>query len=123
MRIVLLIGSGGFIGSVLRYLSAQYIEKKHLSAYPFGTFAVNITGCFLIGILLALSHKNAMDQDWKMFLITGLCGGFTTFSAFSSETVELMHQGNSLLAFSYVALSIILGLLATVSGYALAKYI
>ena len=93
MRILLLIGTGSFIGGVLRYLLSQFIQTKFLSAFPFGTLGVNIIGCFTIGLVFALSERTNMSPEMRLFLATGICGGFTTFSAFSNETFSLMRDG------------------------------
>jgi len=116
MKIVALIGIGSFIGGVLRYLLSIGVQSKFLSAFPFGTFAVNILGCFVIGIIFALGDKMNLSTEWRLFLATGICGGFTTFSAFSMESLALLRDGQFLYAFSYIALSILLGLLAVYLG-------
>lgn len=114
-----MIGAGGFMGSVCRYLLAQFVQGKFLSAFPFGTLVVNITGCFVIGLVYAASDRGAINSDWRLFLATGICGGFTTFSAFSNETVALLRGGQTLYAFSYVAASVVIGLAATFTAIAL----
>src|SRR5579863_3447903 len=113
MRIALMIGAGGFIGSVCRYLLAQAVQGRFLSAFPFGTLTVNIVGCFVIGLIFAASDKGVLSAEWRLFLATGICGGFTTFSAFSIETVSLLRGGQMGYALSYVAASVLLGLSAT----------
>jgi CrcB protein len=88
-------------------------------AFPLGTFIVNITGCFAIGIFYAMAEKQHwMTPEWRLFLITGLCGGYTTFSTFSYEAVELFKQGNYVYFLLYALLSMLLGLAATVAGFA-----
>src|SRR5688572_28175231 len=121
MRILLLIGTGGFIGSVLRYLLSLSIQNKALSAFPYGTFAVNVLGCFAIGVIFALAEKGNLSNEWRLFLATGICGGFTTFSAFSLETITLIRDGEMTQAFLYILSSIALGLAATFLGIALMK--
>jgi len=123
MRILLLIGTGSFIGGVLRYALSQFIQTKFLSAFPFGTFAVNIIGCFAIGMVFALSEKTNMSPEMRLFLATGICGGFTTFSAFSNETFSLMRDGQLFYASAYITSSVLFGLLATFIGYSLLKLI
>lgn len=114
----LLVGAGGAIGSMLRYAVALVITNK---LFPVTTFIVNIAGSFLIGIFLGMTLKNGLSNyGWK-FLATGLCGGFTTFSALSLEGVELLQQQRYLIFTLYFLLSVILGLAATYSGYALIK--
>jgi len=121
MKVMLLIGTGGFIGSVLRYLASQYIQVRHLTSFPYGTLTVNVVGCFLIGLLFGLTLKGNLSSEWRMFLATGVCGGFTTFSAFSNETIELMREEQVLIAIAYVFASVLLGLSATFIGIALTK--
>lgn len=121
MRILLLIGTGGFIGSVLRYVITQSVHNKFLSAFPYGTLAVNILGCFAIGMIFSLAEKGNLPHEWRLFLVTGICGGFTTFSAFSIETLSLMRDGHMLPAILYVAASVLLGLLATFLGLSIVK--
>jgi len=121
MRILLLIGTGSFIGGVFRYSLSQFIQTRFLSAFPFGTLGVNIIGCFVMGFVFALSERTNMTSELRLFLATGLIGGFTTFSAFSNETFGLMRDGQLWYALAYIAASILLGLLATFFGYSLLK--
>jgi CrcB protein len=123
MRILLLVGTGGFIGSVCRYLMAQFVQGKFLSAFPFGTLSVNLLGCFIIGLVFGLSERGNLNSDWRLFLATGICGGFTTFSSFSNETVALLRGGQTAYALSYVLGSIILGVLSTFAAITLIKFI
>ena len=123
MKILLLIGTGSFIGGVLRYSISQFVQTKFLSAFPFGTFAVNIIGCFAIGMVFALSEKTNMSPEMRLFLATGICGGFTTFSAFSNETYSLMRDGQLFYASAYITSSVLFGLFATFIGYSLLKLI
>ncbi len=123
MRILLLIGTGSFIGGVLRYSLSQFIQTKFLSAFPFGTFGVNIIGCFAIGLVFGLSERTNMSPELRLFLATGICGGFTTFSAFSNETFSLMRDGQLLYASAYITSSILFGVFATFLGYSILKFI
>jgi CrcB protein len=123
MRTLLIIGTGGFIGSIFRYLVSKSVQEKFTTAFPFGTLSVNILGCFLIGVVLSWSERGGLNADWRMFLATGICGGFTTFSAFSNETLALMRDGQWIYAGVYIAFSIITGLAATFTGYSLLKLI
>jgi CrcB protein len=84
---------------------------------------VNILGCFLIGIVFGLSEKGNMSQEWRLFLATGILGGFTTFSAFSNETVGLMRDGQFWYAGLYAGGSVILGIIATIIGISVIKLI
>jgi CrcB protein len=121
MKTLFLIGIGSSIGGMLRYVVSQQVQKGFLTTFPYGTLSVNILGCFLIGFVFALSDRGGLSQDWRLFLATGICGGFTTFSAFSNETLALLRDGQFLYAGLYVTLSVVLGLLATFSGYSLLR--
>ena len=122
MKSILAIFLGGGIGSVCRYLLGMSITRHLSTAFPAGTFIVNITGCFLIGLLYGIANRHAwLTVEWRLFLITGICGGYTTFSTFSYESISLIRQGNYAYFFLYVVLSVVLGLLATVGGSALIR--
>ncbi|HUS02368.1 MAG TPA: CrcB family protein [Chitinophagaceae bacterium] len=114
----LLVGTGGAIGSMLRYGVALFPVNK---LFPYHTIIVNILGSFLIGCLLGLLLKNTITNEGWKFLATGICGGFTTFSAFSLEGFELLQQQRYGIFFLYFMLSIVLGLAATFGGYSLTK--
>lgn len=122
MRIILLIAFGGGLGSVFRYLTAQFVNKYVQLYFPYATFAANVLGCFLIGLFLGYLEKNNItNPDLKLFLVTGFCGGYTTFSTFSNENVQLLQSNQMGTAFLYIGLSIILGLAATWVGLLLSK--
>ena len=122
MKPVLAIFLGGGIGSVFRYLFSLSIQRQLTTAFPAGTFIVNITGCFLIGILYGVAIRYTwLNAEWRMFLITGICGGYTTFSTFSYDAVGLIRQGNYTFFLLYVVGSVVIGLLATAGGTALIK--
>lgn len=123
MKIVLIVGLGSFIGGMSRYLVTLIIQNKFLSTYPYGTFGVNVIGCFLIGLVYGLSDRGNINVEWRLFLATGILGGFTTFSSFSNETVGMLRDAQYWQAFSYVASSIIVGLVATFGGISLIKYL
>lgn len=119
---ILLVGLGGGAGSIARYLCQKWIYTVYPHHFPWGTFIVNIVGCFLIGIFWALSFRSFDENEhWKLFLMVGLCGGFTTFSAFTLEGIGLMREQRILLFFSYVALSVLIGLAATYAGMKIIK--
>lgn len=110
LKILLLIGSGGFAGSILRYLVSLGVQNKFLSAFPYGTISVNIIGSFLIGIVYALVEKGNLSPETRLFLATGILGGFTTFSAFSLDALNLLQEGLWLEGFSYILVSVIAGI-------------
>ena len=122
MKIVLAIGTGSFFGGILRYLLSQFVQSKFLSAFPFGTLTVNIIGCFLIGLVFGLTDRGTLTPEWRLFLATGMIGGFTTFSAFSFETVGLLRDGQLWYATAYIVGSVIIGLLATFIGISIIKF-
>lgn len=123
MRILLLIGLGSFLGGIGRYLLTIYIQARFLSSMSYGTIAVNIIGCFLIGIVFGIAEKANIPSEWRFFLATGILGGFTTFSSFSYETVALLREQQYWYAFFNVGISIFLGLAATVVGILLTKMV
>jgi CrcB protein len=114
--IYLLIALGGAAGSVLRYLLGGAVQRSTGSGFPIGTMVVNISGCFLIGILVRQFLNMQLSNDLRALLIVGFCGGFTTFSTFSAETLALIEGGEYSRATGYVFLSVILCLLATLTG-------
>ena len=113
---LLLIALGGAAGSVLRYLVGGAVQHLSPRGFPIGTLAVNILGCLLIGILVRLFLNMQTAGAMRAFLIVGFCGGFTTFSAFSYETVGLIHGGEYARAAAYMFLSVTLCLGATFAG-------
>lgn len=117
----MLIGLGSFLGGIGRYLITIYIQNRFLSSISYGTIAVNIIGCFLIGIVFGIAEKGNVSSEWRFFLATGILGGFTTFSSFSYETVALLREQQYWYAFFNVGISIFLGLAATVIGILISK--
>ncbi|MFV0604697.1 MAG: fluoride efflux transporter CrcB [Niabella sp.] len=111
MKYIMWVALGGALGSTARFLISKWIASP---LFPWGTFIVNITGCFLIGLLWAMSLKNQIIPDYiKLFLMTGLCGGFTTFSTFSIESISLLRDGKISLFLAYSLGSLLVGFLAT----------
>ncbi|HCE58264.1 MAG TPA: fluoride efflux transporter CrcB [Prolixibacteraceae bacterium] len=121
LRTVLLVGAGGFIGSVMRYLLQVFVEKGMSSTFPLGTLIANIAGSFLIGIVFALAEKQIMSAEWRLFMSVGICGGFTTFSAFAFNNFNMIkeHTWNQLLL--NVGGNLILGVFAVYLGIILVK--
>jgi CrcB protein len=117
-RQLLLIGTGGFLGSTLRFLASGFFATSIvMPEFPIGTLLVNAIGCLLIGVITAiLELAQPSSQDLRLFLITGMLGGFTTFSAFGMETITLLRRDLYLSAALYVFLSVIMGVLAVWIG-------
>ena len=123
-KTLIIIGSGGFLGSIGRFLLSRFVQINWPYYFPWGTLLVNVSGCLLIGILFGLSERSvAISGDWKAFLAIGFCGGFTTFSTFSQESLTLFRDSAYLLFFSYIGLSVVLCLSATLLGMLLIKII
>ncbi len=121
-RIILIIGAGGFIGSIARYLSVQFVHKTFLTSFPLGTLLVNLAGCFLIGIFYGLVERgNLLSNELRMFLTVGFCGGFTTFSTFTADSLALVRDGEFLYVMFYAAMSIFIGFFFTFLGNLLTK--
>lgn len=123
IRNLLLIGLGGCMGTMARYLCQRWFAVNYPGPFPYGTFLVNITGCFLIGLFWGMTFRNWMSQEsWKLFLMTGVCGGFTTFSAFTLEGMGLIREQKTGLFFLYTGASVLLGLLATYAGMRILRH-
>jgi CrcB protein len=122
MKNLLLVGAGGFLGSVLRYLAGGAVQAaaRHVH-FPWGTLAVNATGCLLIGLLGGLAEtRHVLSPEQRLFLITGFLGGFTTFSAYGFETYYLVRVGEPGLAAANALGQVALGLACVWAGHALA---
>lgn len=122
MRALLFVGIGGGLGSILRYVVSVFVGRHIPIVFPMGTLLVNISGCFLIGVFYSIFARHAdLHTDWRLFLITGICGGYTTFSTFSYDGLILLKQGSGFSFMLYVLGSVVIGLLATFAGVALFK--
>lgn len=121
MKEILLVGLGGFVGSILRYYVSKLNVVWHFLSIPMGTFTVNILGSLLIGFIVGISAKNNLiSNELRLLLMVGFCGGFTTFSSFTNENLMLMQNGQFLTVILYTTLSILFGFLAVYLGYILA---
>ena len=118
MTNILLVGFGGFIGSILRYLASGAVQQsmKRLD-FPYGTLAVNVIGCFIIGFLAQYGEKHgAFSNESRAFIFIGILGGFTTFSSFGNDTINLARENFVMGALANVGANVILGLLAVWLG-------
>jgi CrcB protein len=117
MKQILFVGLGGAAGSVLRYFTNVITMKYYAASFPLATFMVNVGGCFIAGLIFGLiSQETDEAQNLKLLLITGFCGGFTTFSAFALENVKLMNLGNTTTAVVYAVASVAAGMFAVWIG-------
>lgn len=122
MKILLCVFLGGGLGSVLRYaVQAALHNRVPGYGFPWATFIVNVVGCFLIGMLYSLSERWNLSVETRVLFTAGFCGGFTTFSTFANDGVELLRNGNIGLMIVYLTLSLVLGLLSVVAGGAVVK--
>ena len=119
MTKLLLIGSGGFFGSIMRYLVSGWIYRLAGSSdFPFGTLAVNIVGCFIIGFLNGMSENyHLFTPETRLFVFIGFLGGFTTFSTFGFEAFSFAHDGQFMNSFFNIFFHLLLGLTAVWLGY------
>lgn len=115
MKDLIMVGIGGFVGSTLRYKVGILITSKASSGFPWGTFCVNLIGAFLIGLLIASALKS--QEIMMLLLVTGFCGGFTTFSTFALENLRLLQSGDWVLLLSYILSSLICGIGLCFVGY------
>ena len=121
-KAMLVAGLGGFVGTCLRFLTGKLCQTLCVSAFPWGTFTVNIVGSFIIGLLFGLVEKTSLvSPTMSVLLITGFCGGFTTFSSMSGDMLVLLQQRHWLLFGAYVVGSLALGLLMVWAGRAVIK--
>jgi fluoride exporter len=119
---ILLVGLGGGIGSILRYLSQKWVNESYEHNFPLATFLVNVFGCLLIGILYALGEKgNILSPQSRLLLVTGFCGGFTTFSTFAFENMNLLRVGDNFSFLLYAVGSVVFGIAAVYIGSLLIK--
>ena len=118
----LVIGAGGFTGAIARFAVATWIGQRWGRSFPLGTFAINVSGSFLIGLLMyLLTEKLMVNPQWRLFLVVGFLGAYTTFSTFEYETGKLVKDGEWILATLNVVGSVIAGFIALKTGEILAK--
>ena len=114
---ILLVGLGGFLGAVGRYVIQTFLSNRYPGSFPWGSFVINVLGCFFIGIIYGLAERHKlMTYEMRLFLAIGFCGSFTTFSAFSAENLNMFQLGNYTTAGMYISLSILLGVAAVFAG-------
>ena len=118
MTNILLVGFGGFIGSILRYLASGYIQQASKSVgFPYGTLVVNVIGCFVIGFLAQLAEtRGFLTTESRLFVFVGILGGFTTFSSFGNETLNLARDSQMMSALANIGANVIIGLFAVWLG-------
>jgi CrcB protein len=117
MKAAVLIFIGGGLGSVVRFLLGRWVSGLHHLNFPLGTLVVNVVACFLLGLIVGFAdHKQVMSADMRIFWAIGFCGGFSTFSTFSYETLQLLHQPAVASGVLYVVASIVMCLAATLVG-------
>ena len=119
MKSILIVGMGSFAGGALRYYLSTLFKGWCGQGFPYATLAVNLIGCFAFGMLFALFQRaDATYSPWCLLLTTGLCGGFTTFSTFSHESMTMLQSGNYMGLAIYIAASVILGIALVAAGAA-----
>lgn len=122
MKQLLIIFLGGGLGSITRFSLGKWINTQHTTPFPLGTFIINITACFVLGVIVGLAdYKQILSPQAKLFWVVGFCGGFSTFSTFSNENLTLFQQGNNETMLIYIASSVIACLFATYFGLTIAQ--
>ena len=119
---LVIIALGGALGAVSRFLVGNAVSKSIGSALPYGTFVINVVGCFAMGLLMTIIvDRELLPAAWRLFLCVGFLGGFTTFSSFGYEALMLLTEGRLLAALAYVGGSVVLGLVAAAAGVLCAR--
>lgn len=123
MTKIIAVALGGAVGSVGRYMTSLAVERYSRSNFPFETFTANLLGCLLIGLLWGYFEKVSISNEFRLFLFTGLVGGFTTFSTFARENVDLLRAGEYLHALIYLIFSNLFGLLLVALGFYISNHL
>jgi CrcB protein len=116
LKLILFVGVGSAVGGVARFLIGRWVHASWPSAFPLGTLLINILGCFLIAVIYGWSIKGYLSDETRLMLTTGFCGGFTTFSTFAIENIDLIRSGHVGQALAYTFASVILGIGAAMIG-------
>lgn len=124
MKELIYVFIGGGLGSLVRFLLSKWVNAFHNSTFPFGTFTINIIACFALGFIIGLAdHKQLLSPATRLFWAVGFCGGFSTFSAFSSESLTLIQQSQNSTMLLYILLTVVVCLFATFGGLFIAQRI
>lgn len=122
IKSLLIVGLGSFCGGALRYYISTLMKSACSQGFPWGTLSVNLVGCLLIGLLLGIfSRCGVQSNSWSLLLTVGLCGGFTTFSTFANESLQMLQSGNTLNLLIYILASVIVGIALVALGYWIVK--
>ncbi|HTO39210.1 MAG TPA: fluoride efflux transporter CrcB [Brumimicrobium sp.] len=122
IKAMLLVGLGGGVGSMFRYSISVLFNKFSTTLFPWPTFIVNVLGSFLMGLLISYFGRSlVVSPNLKLLLVAGFCGGFTTFSTFSIEGLNLLNSGNTTIALTYILGSVFFGLIAVWLGVTIGK--
>ena len=119
---MMIVGIGSFLGGALRYVISMTMKNLCGAGFPWGTLLVNLTGCLFMGVVLGLFGKMGTQQSsWCLMLTAGFCGGFTTFSAFANDSLQMLQSGNTLNLIIYISASVIVGIAMVALGYWIVK--
>lgn len=122
LKQILLVGLGGAIGSIFRFLTSIFMARYAMNGFPLGTFIANVLGCFILGICVGVFGKNPTEnENLRLLFVTGFCGGYTTFSTFASENIQMLQQQNYMMLATYTLASLLVGFLAVAIGLNLGK--
>jgi fluoride exporter len=124
IRAIICVGAGSCIGGICRYLVMRYMQTTSFTNFPYGTMTVNIVGCLILGLLYGIFERGGlMNNEMRLFLTVGFCGGFTTFSTFVNENYSFLQNGNFLNTAIYASASLFLGLMAVYLGHLIVRVI